>query len=228
MTNPTKTRNYYSDEDVANMRRRRESGEKWRTIGLDYAASAESIREVVKYRGAIDLPVFHRTCRMPDCGAEFETDVQQQVFCCTEHRSRQLERERKGLIVSHLVCAVPECREQVWALHKPTERSRPRYCCKLHGDLHHRRIKSGMYVRLMTQDITCEVCDEALILDSHHEKFSGSKSDKTSKEHILCPTCHMRIHRGFATYKNGNYVDLTNDILTGLQVTLDMYEDNRF
>jgi hypothetical protein len=207
----------YPDIEIEEIRDKRESGRSWPSIAKDYGRTPAALQMLVRSRGSMPKLRVERTCALHECEKRFVAVGAGERCCCSRHLNRLLERERKGQIATQVPCALPECTKLVWAVHVSAEKPTPRYCGTEHGNLHCRRRKYGVYKRLLDDDLVCAVCGEQYVLDEHHEEFIGCKSDKTSLIHILCPKCHMKIHRGLAKYEDGKYIDMVPCILRGLR-----------
>lgn len=151
-----------------------------------------------------------RSCALFECGKPFTSVLPNKLCCCYTHTNRHLKRN--GAKVTIATCALPECGATFLSV--GGHRS---WCCKDHHELHRRRLnKWGFYSRILGVDSAkCLVCDERVVLDSHHTSFK--RKSRPSPEVWLCPTHHMKIHRGLAKIENGAYVDLVPLILSGLK-----------
>lgn len=168
------------------------------------------------------------TCALPECGKLFVP--KRKARCCTRKHGKLLsERKRQGLITIHIVCALPECSNTFWTSHhsgqKPGMKINKKgrhykiFCCAYHGDLHTRRRHNGVYLRVRGEGPVCCApnCNERIALDEHHIEFGSKGSNKKSKVVWLCPTHHMYIHRRYAEFRNGEFVDLVSKIRYGLR-----------
>ena len=159
-----------------------------------------------------------RTCRLPECGRTIKTFDPRRVYCTKKHAKLDGARRQKGLLLVKKECALPECTEQIWAFE-----AQRKYCCEAHADLDWRRWckhahGTGVYARMILKSPACRVCGEPVVLDQHHVRFKGHKSDKKSQTFYLCPTHHMLIHRGFARLSiDGRYERLDAQILAALK-----------
>jgi hypothetical protein len=216
-----------SDEEVAALWKRRMSGTTTASIAKERGTTKENIQYLFKSRG-LSLTI-SKKCPLPECAKDFQTKDPRQRFCCRKHMKLGFSREYRNATAIYQLCALPECDKSVWMTYtqgrKPTlggkGGSGKRYCCSLHSVRQSKRRLNGTYTNIFGHGDRCEApgCKEHVVLDEHHEKFDKMtlKSDKNSKTHWLCPTHHMKIHRNYAEFSNGKYVDLIPKILAGIK-----------
>jgi hypothetical protein len=194
--------------------------------------TTENIAYLLKSRGFPTRVDIQKKCQLPECGKDFQSTMGRGRFCCRQHMKLHFSREERGVISTLVLCALPECDNKIWMTH-PGRRpgfggnggSGKRYCCKEHGNKHsHRRLK-GVYKNLLGLRGACEVCGETLILDEHHEEFTRKGSNKQSKTHLLCPTHHMMIHRGWAIFQSGKFVRIDRKAKEGIKRRLKLFND---
>lgn len=200
---------------------RYQKGEKLADIARPVGTTPENLLYFFRKHGLVSGR--RKTCKLKECGEEFSVRGGHKEFCSHAHLKRHKMREDKGMDVSLLPCVLPECSEKVWAHHKKGERPKVGannglWCSRSHGDLHHKRRRTGFYGRLLgsTEECSAPGCSEQLVLDIHHEEFTGTKSNKDSPEHLLCPTHHMKIHRGMARIEDGRYIHMEDELLEGM------------
>lgn len=216
MTKKRAPRRHYSDADVDDIVARRGRGDGWGSIAADYGRSASTLQNVVhKYRGT-PVVVVSRACALAECSEIFTAQTSRARYCCRKHQNRDTERRRRGEDISFVECALPECTRKRWVTHCIGELLPRRYCCRSHSEAHTRRLRLGIYERWQQKSPSCEVCGEWAVVDEHHEVFLNNKSDKSSKTHVLCPSCHSKVHCDLVRYENGRFVDRIPAILADL------------
>ena len=222
------------DEEIQALWRRRQAGEPIKALAEERGTTTECVTALFKSRGLSTL--ITKRCELPECGKEFQTPQDSQRCCCKKHVKAVGAREAKGLTVSDIPCAIPECCNTVHVVHsgrKPAFTGKggrdKKFCSEAHADLMGNRRKGGVYQRLLGKKHVCFVnsCKEWLVLDEHHERHHErhhkGKSDKTSKTYWLCPTHHQMIHRGYATLENGVFTSLVPAILRGIESKSKMF-----
>ena len=174
-----------------------------------------------------------RLCVLEECSETFEVIFRSnRRYCCRKHAKLDQNRRAGGRTVTLMECALPGCRVQVKATHavgrKPVIGGPGhKFCCKAHSDLHSRRRKSGWYLRLLGRsERACEVCGERLVLDEHHEVWdTKTGSDKSSPSHDLCARHHIMIHRGYAAYRDGQYVVLIDELRKAITLKSEVFDN---
>lgn len=200
---------------MANVIRLRQSGWSYQRLGDYFNVSPTTILN--RLSGSERL--LTRLCRLPECGRVIKTYDPRRVYCTYRHAKLDGSRRLKGLTLVRKECALPECSKQIWAF-----QIQRKYCCTDHADLDWRRWKKhakgkGIYARLLFGTPKCIACGETAVLDEHHVKFTGMKSDPASQRVYLCPTHHMLIHRGLAKLdENGVYLRLDATIIERLKI----------
>lgn len=164
---------------------------------------------------------FRRKCVLEECQIEFVTSGARQQCCCRKHVKRLINRRRLGLKPVYVQCALPECQNSFWTVNTA--------CCSVScAKRDFRRKKNGFYARLLGRGPACHACGERGVVDEHHTgivpgrlaKHATARPNKSNKHGpsiYLCPTHHMKIHRGLAEVVDGRYVDLVPVILAGLK-----------
>jgi len=191
-----------------------ERGETVREIADQYGTRPTNIGNLIrKYTGKSPEEFYpNKVCALPECGVEFRGSIWRK-YCCKTHSRRASSRATKKYSLVQVPCLLPECDALVWTTKKDGLAQR-KACCRNHGELHSRRIRTGVYTRIQGKGPSCEVCGNHLV-DEHHEEWNPitRKSNKSSRIHYLCPTHHMMIHRSMAEYREGQYVELETEIL---------------
>lgn len=212
-----KRKSAISDELLGRIRARRTEGASFQQLAAEFKIHEATLRSNLMTRGG--LPEFERTCSLVECGRRFRTTNAQRVFCSRRHARLASARRVLGKDVQMVECALPECSILITAHVNAGEQpglcgssyQGRRFCGRMHSDLHNRRVQTGWYARLLGQGPACEVCGHLLALDLHHEVYdTKTGSDLSGPTHWLCPTHHALIHRGYAAYKEGNYVLLVD------------------
>lgn len=199
------------------------SGESLADLSRTFLLSRAGVRRrLVKY-GGICLEVAKK-CAFPGCSNVIRTHRRYQKYCCRKHKSLgyMLEHQRCKWVWRE--CRLPECRE-IFRTHRTlsgkTKQNTQNYCCLLHAQRHRMRVKAtggtSIYRAILGVGPSCIVCDESLVVDTHHVVFKNNKSDKESRTIPLCPTHHMALHRGLARYTKHGYVWVYKKILRGLK-----------
>lgn len=222
-----------STETVRKLWKRWSDGVPIKDLARERGVTPEGIQYLFRSRG-MSL-VIQKECVLPECRKPFTTRKPRQRACCRKHVKLAHSREGRGVTTIQQPCALPECDVQVWMTHKagrkPTFGSKggsgKRYCTHAHSTLQTRRRQSGVYLNMLGRGARCAAptCRETLILDEHHEEFDRKthKSNKSSRTYWLCPTHHMKIHRGFATLRDGVYTDLVPKVLAGIRKKTKMF-----
>ena len=208
------------DGEVRKLFARRLNGETFEQLAADRGCTPATIRFLFRTRGFQDVE-FERACALEGCDIVFTTNKPLRGYCSRKHAKLGSSRTVTGRTITVQTCALPECSKEIQVAHKLGEKPSlegrfdgRRFCSREHSELHRRRVKSGWYERLLgVSAIACEVCGHEYAVDEHHEVFDPKTgSDLSGPTHWLCATHHQMIHRGFAEYVGGIFVERVDQL----------------
>lgn len=200
------------------------------SLGRERGITSEAVGYLLHTRG---FPIMlEKRCALFECGKPFKTNRVRQETCCPTHHKLHDSRKANGLKADRFPCAMPECSNEVvrtYAGKRPQASGHGRcrvYCCKAHSIIMQARRAHGWYRNLLCSDKKCANpdCGETIVLDEHHIEYSKKGSNKKSKTVWLCPTHHMAIHRGYAKFAGGKFVDTTKWIVEQVKIKAQMLD----
>lgn len=214
------------DKEIQRLWKMRQEGKTLTELAKSRGTTPSNIGLLFKSRGL--NPNLEKICEIPECRKKYIARKSLQRTCSRKHLKLLMSREEANRTSSLLECALPECEKEVWMVHtgdapgfsEGIGGSGKRFCSTVHADMHGRRKKNNVYLRILGKGPKCIVpkCTERVVLDEHHIEWCRKNgSDKTSRTVHICPTHHQQVHRGYAEFCDGNFVNLIPKIRKGLK-----------